>query len=437
MRSPLDALQRIGARANGEIVRVSLGPFRPYLITRPEHVQHVLHDNVGNYLRDGMMWRPLRRLMGDGIAAEGEEWRRSRRIMQPLFTARQIATRHLHTVADAVADEVDRLMGMAGQEVVSQDAMTRILHRALVRAFFGGRIDINQADQLSHSVGVVTEAVALRMLLPFIPAWFPLPGDRSLRRAVRAADAILFPLVRQYREEASDTQTPDLAYLLCAATDDNGRGLSDRRIRDDIMSIFAAGTETTSTALTWLWVVLDANPDIAARLYQEIDTVVGEGPARPEHLPDLRYTQMVLQELLRVYPIAWLLPRVAVDDDVIDGVHIRKGATVVLSPYLTHRLPDLWDDPETFDPERFSEARQAGRHRYAYFPFGGGIHQCLGSHLFGLEASLVLGTILSRFRPETDGTTPAPVPGAALRPDRPIAITLRPRQDRDLVPSSQ
>ena len=436
LNDPLRGFKRIGDLADGNIAQVNLGLFRPYLLTHPDHVQHVLRDSVTKYRREGMMWRPLRRLLGNGIASDGEQWRISRTLIQPLFTARRIAN-HLEVVADTIAEEVDRLAALEGKTIDANRAMTRILHRALVRAFFGGRINVRDADRLAHSIEVVQGAVALRMLLPVVPPDFPLPGDRRVREATKVADEIIFPLVRQYRAAGATGQREDLAALLCEARDENGKGLSDRRVRDDIVSIFAAGTETTSTALTWLWVVLGQNPSVAARLYEEVDEVIGDGPARPAHLPHLRYTHMVLQELLRLYPIAWVLPRTVMEDDTIDGIRIGRGSTVVMSPYLTHRRPDLWENPLVFDPERFAPERPERRHRYAYYPFGGGMHTCLGSHLFGQEAALAIGTILTRVRPRSLGKPPSPAAGAALRPSKPVRVKLMPRGRQPAVPSSR
>jgi cytochrome P450 len=425
VRDPLRAFEAIGARAGGRVVRLDLGLFRPYLVVRPEHVQHVLRDNGANYLRDGMMWRPLRRLFGDGLGGEGEQWLPSRRLIQPLFSSRHV-DRLLADVADEVAAAVDEFAGRKGRIVDAEVAMTRIVHAVMVRIFFGGRIGIADADRLGRAVAAAFTSMAARMLLPFAPGSMPMPGDLTFRRAVRAADEILFPLVRRIRAQPDDDAS-DIASLLCRARDEDGRRLSDQRVRDDIIALFAAGTETTAVALTWLWVALTAHPEVARRLRREVDEVVGAGPARPEHLPDLRYAKMVFAELLRLYPIGWVIPRTVVADDVIDGVRIHGGATVILSPYLTQRLPDLWERPDRFDPDRFDPSQQPRRHRFAYFPFSGGAHACLGGHLSTVEAQLVAATMLARFRPRVRGDPPAPRAAVSLRPNRRVELVLRPR----------
>jgi cytochrome P450 len=424
VHDPLHAFEAIGAQSGGQIARLGLGLFRPYLVTRPEHVQHVLRDNGANYLRDGMMWRPLRRLFGDGLGGEGAQWEPSRRLIQPLFSARTIAD-HTDVVAGSVAAAVDDLQLYGDEPVDAEEAMTRIAHRALIGIFFGGRIGPADGDRLGHAIATAFTSIGARMLLPFVPQWTPLPGDHAFRRAIATVDDILLPLVRACRQDAQ-ADRGDIASLLCLARDDSGEGLDDRRIRDDIIALFAGGTETTAVALTWLWSVLDSHPQVAASLYEEVDRVIGRDAVGPAHLPHLKYTKMVLQELLRLYPPGWIIPRTVRARDVIDGVRVPAGATVLLSPYLTHRLPQVWDRPDVFDPLRFDPERATRRHRFAYFPFSGGAHHCLGGHLFTVEAQLVVAAMLSRFRITPVGTPPRPRAAVSLRPDRRIQIILRP-----------
>ncbi|HYU85235.1 MAG TPA: cytochrome P450 [Kribbellaceae bacterium] len=425
-RGPLQALEAVGRQNEGAIVRLHLGPFRPYLVTRPEHVQRVLRDQAANYRRDGMMWRPLRRLLGDGILSEGGSWQQSRRLMQPLFSARRVAT-FVDQMAKAIVEAVDALDSRirSGQPIDAAVEMTRIVYRTVIRVLFGDRISDQQAAQLVPALETAATSITSRLLFPFVPQSVPMPGDRAFRRAVTAVDEVMFPLVRQSRRQPAGDG--DLVSMLCQATGEDGRGLDDRQVRDDVVSIFAAGTETTAVALTWLWVVLDAHPDVAAELYQEVDDVVGGGPVHGAHLAELRYTRMVLQELLRLYPTGWMIPRKAAEEDVIDGTAIEAGGTVLISPYVTHRLDGLWERPDVFDPERFAPNRAERRHRFSYFPFGGGPHQCLGSHFFTMEAQLVIAALLSRYRPRLCGSRAVvPKAAASLRPADRVRVSLRP-----------
>jgi cytochrome P450 len=425
VRDPLDAFARVGRRTGGEILRLHLGPFRPYVVSRPEHVQHVLRDRATTFAREGMLWRPLQRLLGDGFLSDGPVWLMHRRLMQPMFSARNVDGL-LDIMSAAIDEAVDELDHRArtGTAVDSCEAMTRIVHRAVIRTFFSDKISAFEADRLGPAIETAFTGLGSRLLLPFVPDRVRLPGDGAFLRAVGTVDEVVYPIVRRVRQEPP-TGT-DVVSLLLRARDDDGTGLTDRQIRDDLVTIFVAGSETTAVALTWLWLVLHRYPDVAARLYGEVERVVGsERPGRV-HLPGLRYTRMVLQEILRVYPVGWIVPRMAVADDVVDGVPIRAGSTVVVSPYLTHRIEWLWPEPERFDPERFGPDAP-DRHPFAYIPFCGGPHVCLGSHFFTVEAQLIIARLLSRYRPTLVSRPDVrPRPHASLRPAGRVNVVLRP-----------
>jgi cytochrome P450 len=219
----------------------------------------------------------------------------------------------------------------------------------------------------------------------------------------------------------------DVIATLCRARTEDGRPLSEQQVRNDTVAMFAATTETTINVLTWLWPQLSAHPEVAARLQTEVERVVGNGPIGRSQLAELHYTKMVLDELLRLYPIGWLIPRRSIAADVVGRVRIDPGATIVISPLITQRMSMFWEDPEVFDPERFTPENSRGRHRYAHFPFGGGPHQCLGMYLFYLEAQLIMATVLSRFRAQMHTLgVPAPRVAASLRPRDRVRLTLIP-----------
>jgi cytochrome P450 len=428
VRDPLAALERLGAAADGAIVRLDVGPVRPLLLTDPDHVQRVLRERPAQYVRDGMLWKPLRRLEGDGIASDGPTWQRSRSLLQPIFTARAVRG-VLDAMADAIAAAVAELEadGRAGRPVDLVEGMTRVVFRALIRAFFANRISSEEAAVLGGAISTAFGALGWRIALPFAPHWLPVPGDLRFRRAVRQIDDIVYPHVQRVRAGAGGG-SGDILSLLVAARDEDGASLTDRQVRDDVVSMFVAGTEATALTLSWLWMVLDAHPDVAAQVVEEVDAVVGDATPGPEHLDRLVYTRQVLQETMRLFPAGWIIPRTAVEADVIDGVPIRAGATVLVSPYVMHRLPNLWEQPHRFDPARFGPSASRSHHRYAYLPFGGGPHQCLGNHLFIAEAQLVVAAVLSRHRPVLVASGPLVARAtAALRPRQPGRLILRRR----------
>jgi cytochrome P450 len=398
---------------------LNLGLIRPYLVTEPGHVDHVLrHAEV--YRREGMLWQPIQRLEGTGIAGEGPRWRTSRRALQPLFTMRH--TRGLgDQVAASVAEAMDLLAARAGADPVDVlDEMMRITHRVLIGVFFGNRIAAADADRLGRAVGAAFESLSWRMLLPFVGGAVPLPGDRTFRQAVKVADEVIYPLIRG----AGDSD--DLVTHLVDALDEHGARLDERRIRDDLVGMFVAGTETTALTLTWLLLLLDAHPQVMRQLTAEAAEVVGDGPAQARHLPQLTQTRMALKETLRLYPVGWVLPRTVARDDVIDGVRIRRGSTVLLSPYLTHRLPHIWPDPARFDPQRFAD--DTPHTRTGYLPFGAGSHACLGEHFAMAEAQLAAASLLHRFRPQLVGQRSLKARlAASLHPEDRPRMLLHPR----------
>ncbi|WP_244367363.1 cytochrome P450 [Micromonospora echinofusca] len=419
----------VAEAAAGEVVQLNLGTIRPYLVTEPAHVQHVLRDNAANYSRGGnsMLWKSVRRLAGDGILGEGPEWEASRRRLQPHFTAKRIDSM-VDDLSRAVSDAVDELAApvRAGRPVDAATEISRIICQAVIRVFFGDKIPVADGVRVVQEQDVVATSLRFRLLAPFMPDAVPMPGDRAFQQAVSHIDEILLPLVR--RERAHPSGGDDILATLASARDDAGRELAEQRVRDDLVSIFATTTETTYVVLTWLFPILDEHPEIAERLYAELDRVVRPGEViSREQLGELRYTRMVLDELVRMYPSGWLVPRTALADDVIGGTRIRAGGTVVLSPYVTQRLSRYWDRAEVFDPERFGPDQPRRAHRYAYYPFGGGAHQCIGMYLFALEAPLIVATLLSRyrFRLEQPGM-PRPQLAASLRPGERVALHLLP-----------
>jgi cytochrome P450 len=428
VRDPLRELELISRTADGEIIRLDLGVACPFVVTHPDHVQQILRENSTDYARDGMFWRPLQRLVGDSILSEGETWRVSRSVLQPVFTApyvRTLTDRMVETIEEAV--EALEEPARSGWPVNVLTAMSNIVNRTVVRLFFGEKISADEAERLASSFETIAATFAIRFILPFVPDAIPLPGNRAFRDAVRAMDETLFGLVSKYRDHPGDGH--DIFTVLCRARMAEGAELTDRWVRDNLFSMFITSTETTTVALTWLWPMLDTHPDVAARLYAEIDAVVGDGPVRSSHVKDLSYTRQVVQESLRLYPVGWLFPRIAVRPGNLGGVPVRAGQSLLISPFLTHRLPSVWERPLDFDPDRFAPEHGARRHRSAYFPFGGGPHQCIGMHVFNLKAQLILASILSRFRPSLSLSEPVrPRIGASLRPEH--EMTLVPTRGR-------
>jgi cytochrome P450 len=394
-------LSRIAHRHHGEIVNLRLGPARPYLVSHPEHLQYILHSNEWrNFGKGNTMWRALGRLIRLGMAAnDGEIWRRHRQLLQPLFTPR-----NLNAIFSLMGSVVDH--GLAPFE---RAAATRrpidIVHELVVitqdvilETLFGCSVVRGEADNLAKAVGTAMRALNLRMLLYFLPERLPLPGEFELRRALRDLDEAMAALLEKRRREGYANGKDMLSLLLRASEEAASEGLNDREIQDELVSMFVGGNDTTAMTVAWAFYLLQQNPAAEERMRAEIDSVLGDRLPTSEDLERLPYGRMVLQETLRLYPTAWLFPRQSFVDDVIDGYRIPKGATLILCIYATHHDPHLWEYPEVFEPERFTPERSANRHRYAYYPFGGGPRLCIG-HLFSMmEGQLILTRVLQRYR---------------------------------------
>ncbi|GII00203.1 cytochrome P450 [Planobispora takensis] len=419
MNDPAGALLEFAREAEGQVVRLNLGPFRPYLVTHPDHVQQVMRLEWTNYQRVGMFWRPLERLFGHSIMGDGEPWHTSRAILQPLFTTRYIATL-ADEVAARVAGRIEEWDEHArtGRDIDATAEMSGVLTYIVNRVLFGDKLSRKDAERIVPAFDLVSHSLVYRFLMPFMPYFIRIPRDRACLRGVKQIDDVVFPVVHEAMAHPDDNL--DVVSVLCRFTDENGERLTAKQIRDALVSVYAAASETTAMILTWLWLLLEEHPGVAARLQAEIDEVVGDGPAGAEHVPHLSYTRMVLLEALRLYPSGWLLPRHVMEDAEIGGVRIKRGSTVLISPYATQRLEEVWERPDEFDPERFAPDKSAGgerRHRYSYFPFGGGPHKCLGEHLFYVEGPLVVASILSRYRLSVRTPGPFTVAWAAsLRP---------------------
>ena len=271
-RDPVNALADLARGAGGDVVRLELGAFRLYLVTHPDHVQHVLRGNWGNYRREGMFWRPLARLLGSGVLGEGSGWEASRKTLQPLFTARYIAS-----VAEEMAATID--LAVRDLEPRARDGRTldaareigRITDQAVIRVLFGDKISREEGERLAPAFETAATSITPRLMLPFLPYSVRAPGDRAFMTAVTTIDEVVYPLIHRARSHPDDGA--DLVSALCRSRGPGGEPIGDRRIRDDLVSVFGAASETTAMALTWLWPLLDAHPEVEGELRAEIGRV--------------------------------------------------------------------------------------------------------------------------------------------------------------------
>jgi cytochrome P450 len=320
-------------------------------------------------------------------------------------------------MVEIIDREVSVLAARGAATVDMEREMNVMSQRLILETMFGGSIDRCEADRLNDELQVALQGLNLRMFLSFLPERIPLPGERRYRAAIAAIDEAMLRLVRARR--ASDGLRDDLLSLLLRARDaDTGEGMDDRQVRDELVSIFVAGQDATAKAMTWFWYLLDQNPEVERRLSTEVAEVLGDRRPTFEDFAHLEYTKRVIQEAMRLYPPAWMIPHFVDQEAIVGGHRIPARSPILLSPFATHRDPMFWPDPEAFDPERFTPERSAGRPRYAYYPFGGGGHQCIGNHFAMMECQLITAMMVRRLRSRL-------VPGHRVVPS--TSMTLKPR----------
>lgn len=424
--APLEFLCR-AAREHGNVVEIGRAPLSLYLVAHPEGVQHILVDHNKNYDKKTRGYDTLRAFLGNGLlTSEGDFWRRQRRIAQPAFHRQRIAS-----FADTmVAYTLDMLRDWERKPKVDiEEEMTGLTLRIVAKTLLSTEVDGVHSD-VGQAVSVLNVMAREQMMNPFsIPLHWPTPRNRRYRQHAGALDEIVLDIIAQRRADGRGGD--DLLGMLMEATDaETGERMSDQQLRDEAMTMFLAGHETTANALAWTFYLLSRHPDVQRKVRFELaDVLRGRTPSMDE-LPKLELLTRVIQESMRLYPPAWSVGRRSVEADEIDGFRLRAGALVIMSPYVTHRHPAYWHNPEGFDPDRFLPHEEKRRPKYAYFPFAGGPRQCIGNGFAMMEAQLILATVLQRFNPALQPGHPVVAqPLITLRPKYGLPMTLRPATD--------
>jgi cytochrome P450 len=405
-------------RQYGDVVSLRLGPRLAYFLSHPAHIMYVLQTQQRHYRHSPLVER-IKPFLGSGLAtSDGDHWYRQRRLMQPAFHRQQIA-RFAAIVTATTAALLDRwhARGPHAAPLDILDEMRHLTGTIIAQVLFGTTLRDTDRTLLQDFRVVTQYSLAQTLALTPWSAAVPTAKRRRYRHALHRLEAVVEHIIALRR--TSPAPPDDLLSLLLTARDaETGEPMSARQLRDEVMTLFFAGHETTGLALTWLWYLLATHPAVAERLRAELATVLQQRPPTADDLPRLVYTQMVIHETLRLYPPAWILARAPLRDDEIGGYHVPAHTIVLLSPYVTHRHPAFWEQPERFEPERFTPERIAARPRFAYFPFSGGPRQCIGEPLALLELHCIVAMIASRYEL-------ALLPGHRVLPE--AVLTLQPR----------
>jgi cytochrome P450 len=418
-----------GFRQYGDIVRFPIPRYEIYLLGHPDHVKHVLQDNNKNYPKIPLVDNKFMRISGEGLlTASGPHWMKQRRLTQPAFHRQRIRG-FARIMTETTAKTLERWQPHAdtGEPLDMRVEMMKISLDIMSQTLFSTDMG-RYADVIGEAVSVMFEHTHTRLnAIIDPPLSVPLPSNRRFVKSRENLDRIVYGLITERRQHADAEDTGEfLSILMDVRDEETGEGMSDVEIRDEIMTFIFAGHETVSTGLTWVLVLLSQHPAVRRRLHEEADAVLGGRTPTVEDVPKLRYTSMVIDEALRLYPPIWLIARTPVEDDEIAGFRVPAGTFVFCPPYVVHRNPDFWENPQGFDPERMAPERQQGRHRYAYFPFGGGPRKCIGDYFGLLEMQLVVPMIAQTYDLELlPGHPIVPQPAVSLRVKDGLPMTVR------------
>lgn len=409
-------------------LRLPLG-MRLVVLAHPEAVERVLRTRRDNYVK-GSVYDGARILLGDGlVTSEGPLWQRQRNLARPAFTTPALQG-YLEAMAESTGEALDRWASREpGAPLDAQGEMSRLTMDITGRTLFG--MDIS--DQSGHASAAFTAALkAIGKRGPSdlqLPLWVPTPGNLRFRGTLRELDALVYAIIERFHTlPAEQVEHTLLGAYMGSRDPETGEAMSDRQLRDEVITLYLAGHETTASLLAWSLYCLSRNPQASARVVAEIDATLGGEVPDLAQLKALRYTEQFIDEVLRLYPPAWTIARNAMEADEVMGYGVPRGSMVMLPIYMTHRMRAFWPDPEVFDPERFSPSAAKDRHPFAWLPFSLGPRMCIGMHFALYEAKMVLGLLLRRFsvRLAVDQDIGCRAQGT-LRPARPIRVFLTPR----------
>ena len=410
-RDPLGYLTR-AARKYGDVMRVEIGRRHDFLLNHPDYIRASLLDQEG--MRRSVH-RPVQRVLGQGLlTSRGPTHRKQRALLQPVFQKHRIAA-----LAEVMVQQTARWSDkwQDGQTVDMQDEMHHLAMAITGKTLFNVDVE-SEAAEVGEALFTVMSATRFNNLLLVSKALekLPLPANRRFRRAAKRLDEFIYEMIAQRHAHPSDQ--PDLLSVLVRLSQEKPRMMNDTKIRDQILTFFVAGHETVATALTWTWYLLSQNPEVAKKLYAEIDTLLGEKLPTVADVERLPYTKMVLAESMRLYPPVWIIGRHAIRDTKINGIVIPKGSYIHVSQFLMHRDARFFPDPERFDPDRWKPEAVAARPRFSYFPFGGGGLQCIGEGFAWTQGVLVIAALTRRWQMQL-------APGARIKLEP--QLTLRSR----------
>jgi cytochrome P450 len=412
-------------REYGDLVHFQLGTRSCYLISHPDLAEEALLHKPDDF---GKIYDPnkptgLGLVLGNGLlTSDGPVWKKNRRLIQPVFH-RQRVTAMADEMVAAGKELLQRWENLDAQPVDVAVEMMKVTLDVITRTMFSASL-LHEVGHLAPALDTLLRYAFRSFHNPFrLPLWVPTPGNRAFQEAKASVDRLIYGLISE-RRQGRDRHNDLLDHLLNAVDEDTGSGLSDDQLRDELLTIAAAGHETTANALSWTWYLLAAHHDVRARLYDELAHILHSRTPVIEDVSRLVYTRAVFEEALRLYPPAPALQRKALRDTSLGGCPINAGSLVIIALWNIHRHPDFWTEPDTFQPERFDAAADATVHRLAWMPFGAGHRTCIGTHFAMMEGPLLLALIAQRYELDL-------APYCDVEPE--VAVTVRPKHGLKMI----
>jgi cytochrome P450 len=420
--NPLEYFTKL-AHDYGDVAGIRVLNFGTIFINHPDTIGEVLVSNSRKYSK-GRVLRANRHVFGEGLlTSEGDFWLRQRRLAQPAFHRPRIAS-YASTMVEYTRRMLESWKG--GEERDAHQEMMRLTLQIVGKTLFNADVE-GDAKDVGKSLELLLEIGANFRRTIFVPHWLPTPTNLRMKREVAQIEKVLYRIIGERR--ASGRDAGDLLSMLLAAQDEDGSRMTDKQLRDETITLFLAGHETTAGTLSWAWWLLAKNPAVEAKLHAELDGVLGDRAPSLDELPNLPYTGHVITEVLRLYPAAWGLARLVVEDHEVAGYPVTKGMGVAMAQWVVHRDPRWYDSPEEFRPERWQGDLLKRLPRFAYFPFGGGPRQCIGNAFALMEAALILATVAQQYRLRLVANHPVvPLASITLRPRHGVRVLLERRQ---------
>jgi cytochrome P450 len=438
-RDPLGFMK--GMVTAGPMVRVQLGARDMYFLNHPDLIQEALVARADEFIKEGMGTERLGPLAGNGLPhIDGEPWSRARKMMRPGFTQRTLKAQ-AEVMVDSVEAELQSWERVAdtGQPIDLGSALAKVTMAVLTSTIFGFSLSDDERETLDRDFAAFNSWINWRLWTPGFPEWSPLPGKAKGEAALQRIDALLYRLMDERKREP-DKHDDLLAMLVNARSEDDGSMFTDSDMRDHAMNLLFAGHETTAVTTTWTLALLERHPAWEERVLAEVDAVLGDRRPSFDDWQKLKVVLACFEEAMRMYPPAFINGRSAAADCELGGYPVPKGTMVMFNVVGAHHHPDFWPAPESFDPTRFLDGNDKGRHLGSYFPFGIGQRACIGRHMGTVEAVLTLAMIFQRYRLRLkEGTTLDPKirmsiqfkDGPQMCVSRRSGLTLAPRADAD------